>query len=116
MTKGTTENMTCPVSTAEEALLYAILGEARETMVAKVQEAAMKASRSVASQMMEAVGTDQDAPPAEFFLAVAHQDIFCRLCEADHQPLSGGRPDVAEAIIRNCAGIASTWAASEQGT
>ncbi|MBT1154209.1 hypothetical protein J1C56_01240 [Aminobacter anthyllidis] len=116
MSKETTEDMACPVPTPEEATLHAILDEARETMFAKVQEAAVQASRSVALQMKEALGTDQDAPPAEFFLAVAHQYIFCQLCEADHQTLSGGNPDVAEAIIRSCTGIASTWGKTEQAS
>lgn len=85
-------------------------------MFARVQEAAMDTSRWVASQIKEAVGTDQDAPPAEFFLAIARQYIFCQLCEADHQALSGGNPDVAEAISRNCAATASTWGKPEQET
>lgn len=114
MSNETTADMACPIPTPAEARLYAILDDAKSTMWAKIQEAALEASRSVASEYTSVAGTE--APPAEFYLAVAHQYIFCHLCEADYETLSGGKPDVAEAIIRNCTGIAANWGTSAQET
>ncbi|WP_395447128.1 hypothetical protein ACHMW7_19200 [Aminobacter sp. UC22_36] len=96
--------------------MIAIFSDATGAMLARIQEAVVEANQTVALQLRAAFGEQQEAPPVDYYMAVAHQHLFCQLCEADYETLSGGNTAIAEAIIANCKGLASHWENAERQT
>jgi hypothetical protein len=105
----------CPVPTPEEARYAAILSRAEDVMHDEIAKAIARAFETAASEL-GAIGSAQDmpAPPEDYFVAVAHQGLFCDLCGAERASLEGGDVSVATAIINNYQGLKDSWAQAGQ--
>lgn len=102
----------CPIPTPEQRRYGAILADAEaemmRTVLAAVEEAAERTRTDV-----EAAGLAMTTPDLGYFLATAHQQLFCALCGADPETLAGGKAPIAIAVIRNCQTIAKhRWGAA----
>ncbi len=106
---------TCPVPTPEQARYAAILSRVEDVMHDEIAKAIARAFE-VAASGLGAIGTAQDmpAPPKDYFVAVAHQGLFCDLCGAERASLEGGDVSVATAIINNYQGLKDSWAQAGQ--
>lgn len=101
----------CPVPTPAERQVIDILNGAEQAMLATVYSALADARRRVVEEL-EAIGSQEAAPPAEYFAAVVHQKLFLRLCGADAETFEGGNPAIAAAILENGQKISDHyWAA-----
>ena len=114
MTDTSAMALGCPIPTPEEAELGRILAAAQGTMFAKIHEAIMEASSTVSSQFPAVLEADAEPPPAEYYMAVAQQHLFCLLCGADPETLAGGSPEIAQCIVEGPQGLASTWQAAAE--
>ncbi|XOK12291.1 hypothetical protein ACI6PO_04100 [Agrobacterium tumefaciens] len=94
----------CPVLTPAERQVQDILQRKEAAMMATIQAALERASKEVA-EAFQAVDSDMQPPPSDYFVAVAHQQLFLLLCGADPETFKGGDPDIAGHIIRNAQNI-----------
>ena len=74
-------------------------------MLRKVYAALHDATEQARKEILEA-GLDLPPPSANYFAATIHQSMYCTLCSADPKTFSGGKADVAIAVIRNSQNIA----------
>lgn len=98
----------CPVMTPEERRHADIVESAEREMMRAIEAAIEAAHRQVA----ERLGASDDALPApapDYFAAVAHQQLFLRLCGADGRSMQGGNPEIAAALIRNSQNIVAHY-------
>lgn len=54
---------------------------------------------------LKAAGIDEDAPPQDYYIALAHQQLYALLCGADPETFEGGDPQIAEFVIKNAQNI-----------
>ncbi|QVQ38596.1 hypothetical protein KHQ08_08725 [Pseudochrobactrum algeriensis] len=54
---------------------------------------------------LKAAGIDEDAPPQDYYVALAHQQLFALLCGANPETFEGGDPQTAEFVIKNAQNI-----------
>ena len=54
---------------------------------------------------LKAAGIDTDAPPQDYYIALAHQQLFALLCGADPETFEGGNSETADFVIKNAQNI-----------
>lgn len=88
-----------------------ILSRVEDAMYDKIAQAIDQAF-DIAVSELGAIASQEDmpAPPREYFVSVAHQNLFCDLCGADRNTLKGGDASVAAAIVDNYRGLKDSWA------
>ncbi|CAH0159212.1 hypothetical protein SRABI05_00746 [Agrobacterium fabrum] len=94
----------CPVLTPAERQIQDILERKEAAMMATIHAALERASKEV-NDAFQAVDSDMQPPPHDYFAAVAHQQLFLMLCGADPKTFEGGDPEIAGHIIRNAQNI-----------
>jgi hypothetical protein len=94
----------CPVMTPAERQIQDILERKEAAMMATIHAALERASKEV-TDAFQAVASDMQPPPHDYFAAVAHQQLFLLLCGADPKTFEGGDPEIAGHIIRNAQNI-----------
>ncbi|WP_454700574.1 hypothetical protein [Agrobacterium burrii] len=109
-------NDSCPILTPAEQQAQDIFEQTEEAMMAAIYAALERASTKAAEEL-QAIGSDIEPPPYEYFVATAHQQLFLRICGADGETFEGGDPEVASHIIRNAQNISDHyWSKSEAKT
>lgn len=98
----------CPVLTPEEQRLVDIIGRAERGMMATILEA-IEDAQDRAARELAGVGFKESPPARDYFMAVAHQKLFLRLCGADPDTMEGGNPEIATAIINNSRNISKHY-------
>jgi hypothetical protein len=98
----------CPVPTPAEQRYGEIQAQVEEEMFRKVHAAIEEAAKQAALEIREA-GLELPPPPVDYFMAKSHQNLFCTLCKADPRTFSGGKPEIAIALIRNSQNIAKHY-------
>ncbi|MBX8826254.1 hypothetical protein [Ochrobactrum sp. SFR4] len=73
-------------------------------MMLAIKEALNNACTQTANEL-KAAGIEKDAPSQDYYIAVAHQQLFALLCGADPVSLEGGNPEIAEFVIKNAQNI-----------
>lgn len=101
-------NRTCPVRTPDERQ-YADIQESVERDMMAAIEAAIEAAHRQAAERLAASNNALSPPEQDYFAAVAHQQLFLRLCGADAWSMEGGDPRIAAALIRNSEKIVSHY-------
>jgi hypothetical protein len=105
----------CPVPTPEQARYAAVLSRIEAMMHDKIAQAIDQAFETATSELGAVVSKENmPAPPEAYFVAVAHQRLFCDLCGADSVTLQGGDVSVATAIVNNYQGLKDSWAQAGQ--
>lgn len=94
----------CPVLTPAERQAQTILKRAEEAMVDAIN-AALERACTQAAEELQNIGSEMQPPAYDYFVAVAHQQLFLRLCGADPQTFEGGNPEIAAHLIRNAQNI-----------
>ena len=101
-------DQSCPVLTPAERQVADIVEHAERAMLAKIYKALEDAGKHAAAEL-QSIG-HQDEPPADgYFLAVAHQKLFLRLCGADPETFEGGDPKLAAFVLENGRKIAAHY-------
>ena len=98
----------CPVLTPAERQAQDILEQTKATMLATIHAALERAGEQTTREL-QAIGSEIEAPPHEYFAAVAHQQLFLLLCGADPETFKGGDPEIAAHIIRNAQNISDHY-------
>jgi GTPase SAR1 family protein len=106
---------TCPVLTPEQRQLNEIIERAQTQMMQKVFDALHDAARQAAAEW-QAVKTQENPPPHDYFASVVHQRMFLGLCGADAETMTGGDAELAGHLIHNQQNIVShyRWTAKER--
>ncbi|MGO4319856.1 hypothetical protein, partial [Agrobacterium sp. MCAB5] len=78
----------CPVLTPAEQQVQDILERTEAAMMATIHAALERASKQAAEEL-QAVGSEIQPPPHDYFAAVAHQQLFLLLCGADPDTFEG---------------------------
>lgn len=104
----------CPIRTPEQAQYVAIVSQADEALRAAIDAAVTEVARASAAALA-AAGNPIPAPAEDYFAAVAHQALFCRLCGAEPRTLAGGDAARAARVICNARNVARHhWGLNEQ--
>ncbi|MCP2154294.1 hypothetical protein G6L97_04000 [Agrobacterium tumefaciens] len=98
----------CPVLTPAEQQVQDILERTEAAMMATIHAALERASKQAAEEL-QAVGSEIQPPPHDYFAAVAHQQLFLLLCGANPDTFEGGDPEIAGHIIRNAQNISDHY-------
>jgi hypothetical protein len=90
----------CPILPPEERQAAEILKRIMDEMVRQV-DAVLVGATEQARLQLNAAGLSYPASQQAFFASVIHQRMYCTLCGADPETLTGGNPQTALSIIRN---------------
>lgn len=90
----------CPVLTPEQRQSVELIGRLEKVMMGKIVTLIGDVGRE-ADKGLKAISSDEFPPQQDYFLAVAHRQLFLRLCGADPETGKGGDPDVASAILNS---------------
>lgn len=106
----------CPVLTPEQRQSVALIQRAEKVMMSKVHQAIDDVAGQVAREL-EAIPLHEPAPHRDYFMAVAHRELFLRLCGADAETGKGGDPVLAAAILNSDHNyVAQHWGAAHDET
>jgi len=102
----------CPILTPEERRHADIVDSAEREMMEAI-EAAIDAAHRRAVAGLDPSDDALPPPARDYFAAVAHQQLFLRLCGADRGSMQGGNPEIAAALIRNSQNIVAHYWSGE---
>lgn len=105
----------CPIPTPAQRLYADIQHRAMAEMLQSI-DAAIRKATDRARRDMEIAGLDEPPPERGFFIATAHQQLFCLLCGADPETFAGGRAEIAAAVLRNGRNIARHYWGADQAS
>ena len=95
----------CSVPTPDQREYGEIQRRIEQAMLGKMYDALREATDQARLEMASA-GLVLPPPSSGYFAATAYQKIFCVLCGADPDTLSGGQAEKAIAAIQNSQNIA----------
>lgn len=98
----------CPLPTPAEQQYGKIQIRIEQALMRTVHAAIREAAEQARTQV-RAAGLAMPPPHEDYFAAAVHQSLYCSLCKADPTTFSGGRPEIALAIIRNSQNIAKRY-------
>ena len=106
----------CPVLTPEQRRTVALIQRAEQAMMSTVHQAIDDAAAQL-SRELAAIAIDAPAPHRDYFMAVAHRELFLKLCGADATTGKGGDPVLAAAILNSDRNyVALHWGAFDEET
>lgn len=93
-------NDSCPVLTPADRQYLEIQDRAQQAMWATICKAIDDAAAQGAEEL-KSTEWQQEPPPRDYFVAVAHQRLFVLLCGGDTETYMGGDPQLAARILQN---------------
>ena len=99
----------CPVLTPAQRQAAELIKRAEQAMMVRIIEAIIDVTRET-EEGLKLIPLDEFPAQHDYFVAVAHRELFLRLCGADPETGRGGDPVLAAAILNSDSNyVAANW-------
>jgi hypothetical protein len=102
------QSSNCSIPTPEQQTYGEIQDSVNKEMMESIYRTIQHAARWAEEKLQDA-NIEMPSPPVEYLMAVAHLDLFCRLCKADPKTFQGGSAPVATGVITHLKKVANHY-------